>query len=129
MFSSEKDVEFFLSLPPLNNSKASSFIEAEMEADQRLYCLAFIDEATGKAIRPATDDDLVNLLEEDYPEPHQYQSLEQSRLPSKVPSFAELLAASQAQKNTTCMHCGVTGQLGLLRVQRLGIRTFIFIAW
>lgn len=96
-------------LPPLEHAKPSSLgtslFSDSMDLDdaKQVYCLALVDEATGTALRVATEEDLAKLLEATE------ESSEEEEAVDKETPFQELLASTREQKGTpTCMHCGVT---------------------
>lgn len=94
---------FAARLPPLPSSKPA--VESSLFDEMERMCFpAFIDEEPGNYLQ-------MNLLEDPEPTSNQEEQ-EQPEAAENAPTFAEILAASQAAKNTRCMHCGVTGQLG-----------------
>jgi hypothetical protein len=118
-FQGDNELEVFAELNVVdlesNSFEKPSFFE-QVEQERELYMLAVIDEATGAPVRPATEDELNDLLPLQLLEPLTCKKTKvqtkvaKSNEPIKTTSLQELLAAARNGAGPMCDHCGATGK-------------------
>ena len=118
-FQGDAELEVFANLDvDLLESKSyekPSFFE-QVEQERELYMLALIDETTGTPVRPATEQELNELLPLELVEPLTLNKpkvqpkVVKSKEPIKTTSLQELLAAARNGAGPMCDHCGATGK-------------------
>jgi hypothetical protein len=118
-FQGANELEVFANLDVVDLESKSfekpSFFE-QVEQERELYMLAVIDEETGNPVRPATEEELHELLPLELVEPltcsktKVQTKVAKSKEPIKTTSLQELLAAARNGAGPMCDHCGATGK-------------------
>ena len=112
----ELGVNFDLDVDLERKRDIPSFFDQVEQHERELYMLAVIDEETGTPVRPATDEELTELLPLALNEPLTCKkaavqtNLVKSKEPIKTMSLQELLAAARNGAGPMCDHCGATGK-------------------